>query len=152
MSSIDGETKQTLRQIRESLTDLFVALGRALFFWIPGGDSAKGRALMTLHPLVILMGVGAFFIAPPRSPLRLLILIAGMLIVASQWLLGGCVLTRAEQRLTGSTDTIMDSFLRLAHLPVNRETRIALTIGSGTAILSVMAWAYFCDFVRGGAA
>jgi hypothetical protein len=148
MPDTDEETKQTLRQIKESMTELFVALGRTVFFWIPGGDVAKGKALMACHPFFILIVICAFFLAPARSPLRLIILIMAIMTVASQWLLGGCVVTRAEQRLTGSNETIMDSFLRLAHLPVNRETRISLTIGSSTAIVALMIWAFVCDHIK----
>ena len=38
-------TKDVLRQVRESLVELFIALARIVFFWIPGGDLAKGKAL-----------------------------------------------------------------------------------------------------------
>ena len=132
-----------LRSVRDSLVDVFVALARAMFFWIPGGDEAKGKALMACHPLFILIIVGMFFCV--RGPLRLFILLLVLITVASQWLLGGCVVTRAEQRLTGSKDTILDPFLNLANVSVNRDTRIAATIASSSAICSILVWSVICN-------
>lgn len=144
----NGDTKVVLRQVRESLVELFIAIARTLFFWIPGGDVAKGKALMTCHPLFIVFIVGLYFFSPAKSPLRFFIVIFTVCVVASQWLLGGCVVTRAEQRLTGSKETILDPFLTLANLPVNRDTRIAATIGSSTAICAILIWAYTCDYIH----
>ena len=143
-----SDTKTILRQIRESLVELFVAFARAVFFWIPGGDVAKGRALMTFHPLFLLFVTASFFVSPSHSPLRFIIMVVAIITVASQWLLGGCVVTRAEQRLTQSSDTILDPFLVLAGVQVNRDTRIAATIGTGTAVCSILVWAFLCDIWR----
>jgi hypothetical protein len=74
-----------------------------------------------------------------------LIISISIIVVASQWLLGGCVITRAEQRLTGEKDTILDPFLKLAGLNVNRDTRIASTIAVGTAISVILLWSVACD-------
>lgn len=137
-----------LRQLRHGLVDAFVSIARVLFFWIPGGDAAKGKALMACHPIFIAAMIGMFFVATPRSPLRFMIAGLGIAVVASQWLLGGCVVTRAEQRLTGGKETILDPFLMLAGIHVNRDTRIAATIASSTAIISIMIWVLFCDLFR----
>jgi hypothetical protein len=142
------DNRVVLRNVRETLVELFVALARFIFFWIPGGDTAKGKALMTFHPIFIGACIAMFFLAPSRSPLRFFLTILSIAVVASQWLLGGCVVTRAEQRLTGAKETILDPFLTLAHLPVNRDTRIAATIASGTAICTILVWAYTCDFLH----
>ena len=147
-SSIDSRT--VLRNVRESLVELFVALAKTLFFWVPGGDVVKGKALMTAHPIFLACVTAMFFMVEPRSPLRFLIVALACITVASQWLLGGCVVTRAEQRLTGSKETILDPFLVLAKISVNRDTRIAGTIGTGTAVCVLLIWAFICDiwFVR----
>ena len=134
---------KVLRSVRDSLVDVFVALARAVFFWIPGGDEAKGKALMACHPLFIMIIVGMFFWA--RGPLRLFIVVLALITVASQWLLGGCVVTRAEQRLTGSKDTILDPFLTLANVSVNRDTRIAATTASSTAVCAILLWSLICN-------
>ena len=142
-----NKPKQVLRQIRETFVELFVAIARVLFFWLPGGDMAKGRALMACHPIFIVAVIALFFVARPKSPLRFIIAAAAIAVAASQWLLGGCVVTRAEQRMTGGKETIMDPFLILAGLEVNRDTRTALTIGISTTVCTTMIWVLFCDLL-----
>lgn len=146
--SINGDEKRSdvLRKIRTTVVDLIVDLARVVFFWVPGGDAATGRALMTFHPFLIMIFVAAFFVLPRKHNGRILIAFASVCVVASQWLLGGCVITRAEQKLTGSKTTIMDPFLTLANLPADRNTRTAATIGMGTAISAILVWATLCDF------
>ena len=145
LSNDTTEIRRILRHVRDSLVELFVALAKTLFFWIPGGDVARGKALMACHPIFITFIAALFFVVKPHSPIRFMIVVLAVVTVASQWLLGGCVVTRAEQRLTGSNETILDPFLILAGLSVNRDTCIAATIGSGTAICAILIWALACD-------
>lgn len=140
------DRRQRLRSIRDGFVDLIVCAARVGFFWVPGGDPAYGKALMVFHPIFLLGMVLLFFLAPPRSPLR--IYIAGFFVFVSftQWIFSGCVITRAEQRLTGSKETIVDQFLTLAGVDVNRDTRNAVTIATGTLTCTMLCWATFCDF------
>jgi len=142
------DPKLILRQIRQLLVDLIIISARILFFWVPGGDLAKGKALMAFHPILIASITFLFFLLPPKSVGRLMILVAGILTVSSQWLLGGCVITRAEQVLTGDKETIVDPFLQLAGVSVNRDTRITATLGVGTAIIGLLGWAFTCDCLQ----
>ena len=119
-----------LRNIRDVVVNLIVDLARVIFFWVPGGDPAYGRALMTFHPFAIMLTVAFFFLLRPKHPVRLLIACLALLVVASQWLLGGCVITRAEQRLTGNKETIMDPFLTLAGLPADRDDVMVFHAGT----------------------
>jgi hypothetical protein len=144
----DEQRTSMLRQVREMLTNLFVNIARVLFFWIPGGDPAYGYALLAVHPFAIASVVAVFFMLPPRNFIRIVIASLSVFTVASQWLLKGCVVTRAEQRLTGGKMTMMDPFLTLAGLPADRNTRIAATLGMGTALAATMVWSLICDFVR----
>ena len=150
MEEDNKDIREILLHVRESLVELFVALAKILFFWVPGDDVAKGRALMACHPLFMICVTGMFFLVESNHPLRCIVLALAFLTVASQWLLGGCVVTRAEQRLTGSKETILDPFLKLAKIAVNRDTRNAATIGVGTAVCVLLFWAFLCDlwFVR----
>jgi hypothetical protein len=145
----DTQRTSMLREVREMLTNLFVNIARVLFFWLPGGDPAYGYALLAIHPFMIAGVVALFFTLPPKNFLRILIAAASVFTVATQWLLKGCVVTRAEQRLTGGKMTMMDPFLTLAGLPVDRNTRIAATLGMGTALSATLVWALICDFIRG---
>jgi len=147
-NEMDKDPQSVLRDVRTALVEFFIAFARLAFFWLPGGDLAKGRALMALHPIFMVLVIALFFVIPPRHPLRTVIVMFSLIVVASQWLLGGCVVTRAEQRLTGQKDTILDPFLSLARVAVNRDTRIATTVGISTTVCSILLWSILCDATR----
>lgn len=146
---VDTKSKRILREIRDGLVAVIIALTRVVFFWLPGGDVAHGQALMALHPMIIGSVITLFFVLPPHHPGRLVILAVSLVVMATQWLFG-CVITRAEQKLTGNTETIVDPFLGLANIAANRDTRQAATLAVGTAIAVVMILVVACDtFLRG---
>ncbi len=146
---MDTDHRDVLRTIRDALIDFFIAFARLLFFWLPGGDSAQGKALMAFHPIFMVAVVALFFAVPPHHPLRVLIVLGSFFTVVSQWTLGGCVITRAEQKLTGERITILDPFLMLAKISVNRDTRNAATVAASTAVLAMLIWCLLCDtFIR----
>jgi hypothetical protein len=145
-SEAEAHRASLLRQIREILTNLFVNIARVVFFWLPGGDPAYGYALLAAHPFFIAAFVALFFALPSKHIIKIIIAVLSVITVASQWLLKGCVVTRAEQRLTGGKMTMLDPFLTLADLPVDRNTRIAATLGMGTALSTTLVWALICDF------
>jgi len=137
-----------LRALREHLVDACVSLARVGFFWVPGGDEGVGRALMSFH-LFFVFGVALLFFAlPTRHPLRVVILIGALLMLAHQVALRGCVLTRAEQRLTGRRETCIDPFLTMAGLSVTNDTRYLVTIVGTFVATALMTWVVFCDVVR----
>ena len=146
----NNNSQNVLRNIRDVLVDFFVAAARLLFFWLPGDDAVRGKALMAFHPVLMIAIVLLFFLFPRGHPLRIFIAAISVIVVASQWLLGGCVITRAEQRLTGEKVTILDPFLTLAHIEVNRDTRNAATVGMGTAVCGILLWNLMCDTWRKG--
>lgn len=118
-----------LKPIKYSLIDLFTSLARVLFFWLPGEDAAKGQALMVLHFLGGCIIYSVFFLLPNGHHMRFFIFLFFFVVVLQQLLFRGCVITRAEQRLTGSEHTIMDPWIRLSGLEPSRETRIACSTG-----------------------
>lgn len=144
---IQKDHRDVLRTLRNALVEFFIAFARLVFFWLPGGDATYGKALMAFHPVFFILVTAFFFIVPPKHPARLFILLSTLIIVPSQWLLGGCVVTRAEQRLTGEKITIMDPFLMLANIAVNRDTRNAATVSISTALLGIFFWCNVCDFI-----
>lgn len=145
--SMRAKQQSALRLLREHLVDACVSLARVGFFWVPGGDEAIGRALMSFHLFVVFGVALLFFALPTRHSLRVVILVGAMLMLAHQILLRGCVLTRAEQRLTGRKETCIDPFLNLSGLAVTNDTRYLVTI-VGTAVgTALMTWVVFCDFV-----
>lgn len=141
--------KQTLRRIRDGLVAVIISLARVLFFWLPGGDIAHGQALMALHPMIIGAVIALFFILPAHHPGRIVILAVALVVMATQWLFG-CVITRAEQKLTGNKETIVDPFLSLANIAVNRDTRQAATLAVGTAVAVIMVIVVGFDMLRLG--
>jgi len=146
---VENKAKHTLRGIRDGLVAVIISLTRVVFFWLPGGDVAHGQALMALHPMIIGGVISLFFILPPHHPGRIVILAVALVVMTTQWLFG-CVITRAEQKLTGNTETIVDPFLGLANIAANRDTRQAATLAVGSAIAVVMILVVACDtFLRG---
>ena len=141
-----NDAKTIRKNIRDALTDVFVSLARVLFFWVPGGDEAIGKALMTAHPFFLVITIAMFFVMPARSIHRIGIAAFAVLVSMSQWMFSGCIITRAEQKLTGGKDTIFDPFLTLAGLEVSRDSRVAATIAAGTTTCAMLLWALFCDF------
>jgi hypothetical protein len=142
----------TMRVLRTHIVDAIVAIARIGLFWVPGGDENKGHALMAFH-LVLAFGVlFTFFALPPRHPLRIVLAIFVSVVLAHQFFFRGCVMTRAEQKLTGRKETCVDPFLMLGGLPVTNENRYAITV-SGTSIAVIaIVWTTICDYVfRGGA-
>jgi hypothetical protein len=118
-----------LRPIKYSLIDLFTSLARVLFFWLPGEDAARGQALMVLHFLGGCLVYSLFFVLANGHAMRFFIFLFFLVVVLQQLLFRGCVITRAEQRLTGSEHTIMDPWIRLSGLEPTRESRIACSTG-----------------------
>ena len=96
--------KNVLRKVRDGLVSVIIALTRVVFFWLPGGDIAHGQALTALHPMIIGSVILAFFVVGPHHPARLIILAVGLVVMTTQWLFG-CVITRAEQQLSGAKET-----------------------------------------------
>lgn len=139
------DSKQVLRNVRDLLVEFFVVVAKLIFFWLPGDDTVRGRALMAFHPVLMIAIVLMFFLFPTGHPLRFIIVFITLLVVTSQWLLGGCVITRAEQQLTGEKVTILDPFLTLANIQVNRDTRNAATVGMSTVTCGLLLWNLLVD-------
>ena len=131
--------------IRSIFVNTIIALTRSIFCWLPGGDPSYGIALMTFHPIFIGFWVAVFFLYPSHRPLRLLILGIACLVVLSQWVFKGCIVTRAEQFLTKTKRTVMDPFLDFLQITPTRDTRLAVTFGISISITSIMVLSVFLD-------
>ena len=124
------ETLRTfLRPIKYSLIDLFISLSRVLFFWLPGGDLARGQALMVLHLLGGCALYTLYFALARKHPMRLFIFLFFVIVDLQQIVFRGCVITKAEQRLIGSDVTIMDPWIKLVGYEPSRESRIVCSTG-----------------------
>jgi hypothetical protein len=143
-------TSKLVKEIRTRLEEVVISMARVLFFWVPG-DVGKGHALMVLHICMQFWFI-PFFILSNSNPLRFIILFATILIVASQWIFRSCIITRAERRLTGNNETIIDSFVTLMGANVNNDTLKVATIASGTTLVGIMIIAYICDYIKSNTA
>ena len=97
--------------------------------------------------LISIFGHVLYFSFPPRSIMRIIYLILCILVLISNIIFKGCIVTRAEQFLTGKKDTILDELLIYLGITVNRETRFAFTIGSIIAISSFLTFTVIADFI-----
>jgi hypothetical protein len=116
--------RKILKPIKSALIDLFVSIARVLFFWLPGGDLAIGQALMVFHFIGGGLLYTIYFMMPHLHPLRMFIFFFFVLIVVQQVVFRACVITKAEQKLTGSNDTILDPWIRMSGFEPNRELRM----------------------------
>lgn len=121
--------RQILRPIKYSLVDLFISFSRVFFFWLPGGDIGKGQALMVVHFIGGCLLYTIYFILSPNHGFRLIIFLFFLLIVLQQLIFRGCVITKAEQTLTGKDDTILDPWIRISGFEPNRDLRMVCSIG-----------------------
>lgn len=124
-----------LRPIKYSLIDLFISVARVLFFWLPGGDIGKGQALMIMHFVGGCILYALYFAYHDKPALRLFIFFFFVFVIAQQIIFRGCVITKAEQRLTGSNDTILDPWIRISGFEPIRESRLICS----TAVVGTMA-------------
>jgi hypothetical protein len=121
--------RKLLRPIKYSLVDLFISLARVFFFWLPGGDIGKGQALMVAHFVGGCVLYTLYFVLPSNQPFRLFIFLFFVIVILQQLIFRGCVITKAEQKLTSSEDTILDPWIRLCGFEPTRELRIICSIG-----------------------
>lgn len=126
--SVDS-LRTLLRPIKYSLIDLFTSLARVIFFWLPGGDLAKGQSLMVLHFFGGCLLYTTYFSLVRKHPFRLFIFFFFVVVILQQIVFRGCVITKAEQRLMKTDDTIMDPWIRLVGFEPTRESRIVCSTG-----------------------
>jgi hypothetical protein len=127
-----------VHSLRSVLIRYILALANLLFVWVPGGQKERGIALMTFHPLFFIAWIAIFFLYPSNHSLRFLIFLSACIIAFSQWLFRGCIVTKAEQLLTGTKETVMDPFLRFVGITPTHETRLAVTLGCSISVTSIM--------------
>jgi hypothetical protein len=132
----DTKTRAQLKikEIRKKIQNSIELFMRWLFFW-ESDDAKIGRLLRTFHQYFIISLVGFYFmvhILVPSYWYLLFIWVCFTLIWISHLVMGGCVFTRIEQKLTGEKITIIDPLLELFQIPVTKETALGITIMSST--------------------
>ena len=117
-----------LRPNKYALVDLFISLARVIFFWLPGGDLAMGQALMVFHFLGGCLIYTIYFSLPRLHSMRMFIFLFFVAVILQQVVFRGCVLTKAEQKLTKLDDTILDPWIKIVGYKPSRETRIVSSV------------------------
>jgi len=137
-NSVD-HIRKFLRPIKYALIDLFISLARVLFCWLPGGDLAKGQALLVFHFVGGCLLYTIYFLMPPHHPLRLFIFLLAIVVILQQIVFRGCVITKAEQTLTKNSETVMDPWIHLIGLEPTKDLRNACSIGiAGSMTLTLL--------------
>lgn len=136
-----------MEELRSTLVKCIVAIARVLFYWIPGGDNAYGIALSAFHPVLIISWVLIFFLYPYNRPLRIFICSTACLTLLSHLYFRSCLITRAEQILTGSKDTVVDPVLHFLNIKPSNETRLAITVGGSITVASIMLFSICMDII-----
>jgi len=69
-----------------------------------------------------------YFILSPNNELRFFILLFFLVVILQQLIFRGCVITKAEQKLTGKDDTILDPWIRISGFEPTRDLRVVCSI------------------------
>ena len=126
-----------IRFLKHFLIDIFINGTKMVFFWVPG-DEKKGEALKLVHGLCAAIIFILIFISNRTT--KILILILLILTILQQAILGCCVVTKAEQILTKSKETILDPVISASGYEVNNDTRFrssVLIMCIGVVVLSL---------------
>lgn len=134
MSSSEGIESRGLFRIQKGVRDTIYGwvdwFFQLLFFW-EHDPKRRGRLIRFVHQLFMSFVILWFFLvhsfAPSFVNLFLLFCLCGIL-----WLhhivTGTCIVTRLELKLIGDNYTIIDPFLELFHIPIQKETRVGFTL------------------------
>jgi hypothetical protein len=103
---------------------------RHLFFW-ESDDKRIGSLLKVLHQYFITAIVICYVLVHTFIP-SYWFMVSIWIVVVATWIqhmiLGGCVLTRLEQKLTGEKVTIVDPILDLFQIPISTKSQMGITL------------------------
>lgn len=136
-----------MHKFREQFINGIIAIFRLLFFWIKD-DYTLGKTILRVHAFIILIPIGIFFLLPVGHILKLIFLILGLIMAASQILFKGCMFTAAEQRLTKEKVTVMDPIIRLIPCAPTKELMLGLTVGMGFTSTMIGIWVVLTDYIK----
>ena len=140
--------RDSFRSLRDTYVNHTINISRLLFSWLPEDDASQGLALKTLHSIIPVFGIALFFLLPRWTTYKLFVFIIAFIVLISQLLFKGCIITYAERKLTGDKNTIVDPLLVLANVSVNRDTRLAITLAGSSLIFVIVSWVLLCDYIH----
>jgi hypothetical protein len=99
-----------------------------------------GWILYGLHQFVFVLFIAVFLTRPPLRPLLIAVFIPIFILHASGY---GCPFTRLERHYHGQNVTIMDPFLNMFGLEINRENRTTFQAYFSSLLLAVMVFTVY---------
>ncbi len=136
-----------MHEYREQFINGIIAIFRFIFVWIKD-DYTLGKTILRLHAFIILIPIGVFFLLPIGHILKIIILLLGLIMFASQIIFKGCMFTAAEQRLTKEKVSVMDPIIRLIPCAPTKELMLGLTVGMGFTSTMIGIWVVLTDYVK----
>lgn len=119
-----------VKHIRNKIQNSIETGIRYLFFW-ETDDKQIGSLLKVLHQYFISAIVICYILVHTFIP-SYWFMVSVWLVVVTTWIqhmvLGGCVLTRLEQKLTGEKSTIVDPILDLFQIPITSKSQMGITL------------------------
>jgi hypothetical protein len=120
----------TLKMVRKKIQDILEIALRTILFW-ETEDARIGSLLKVGHQYFVSFIVLCYILVHTLVP-SYWFMVTVWITVVSIWiqhiLLGGCVLTRLEHKLTGEKTTIVDPILDLFQIPITPKSQMGITI------------------------
>ncbi len=120
----------TLKTVRKKIQDILEVILRTILFW-ETEDKRIGSLLKVGHQYIVAFIVICYVLVHTFIP-SYWFMVAVWIVVVTTWLqhilLGGCVLTRLEIKLTGEKTTIVDPILDLFQIPITPKSQMGITI------------------------
>ncbi len=120
----------TLKTVRKKIQDVLEIALRTILFW-ETEDKRIGSLLKVGHQYFVSFIVICYVLVHTLVP-SYWFMVAVWITVVTTWIqhivLGGCVLTRLEHKLTGEKTTIVDPILDLFQIPITPKSQMGITI------------------------
>jgi hypothetical protein len=119
-----------LKTVRKKIQDLLEVTLRYTLFW-ETDDKRLGSILKVAHQYLVSTIVICYVLVHTLVPSYWFMVAVWFCVVLTflqHILLGGCVLTRLEHKLTGEKTTIVDPILDLFQIPITPKSQMGITI------------------------
>ena len=120
----------TLKTVRKKIQDVLELALRYTLFW-ETDDKRLGSILKVGHQYLVSTIVICYVLVHTLVPSYWFMVAVWLCVVITflqHILLGGCVLTRLEHKLTGEKTTIVDPILDLFQIPITPKSQMGITI------------------------
>ena len=127
--------------IRSKSVELAEQFFRFIFFW-EKDDTRIGHLIRWIHHAVmyciLVMIIVTHTLLPESFVLLLSVYICVVLIWIQHIVTGGCLVSKVEQKLLKDTNSFVDPFLELFHIPITPESTVGVTIMGSTLVVVML--------------